>query len=152
MKPSSDRLDLDRYPERLSVPVRFADLDPLGHVNNVAFGFFFEEGRAALNRAALPRDLRQHHGMRIVIADLHIAFLAEAFYPGDLIVGTGVLRVGRSSYVTASALFQNGQCAAVCDTVMVNTVDGAASALPDEARAGLSRYVLKPSAGDAAAE
>ncbi len=152
MKPAPDRLILERYPERLAVPVRFADLDPLGHVNNVAFGYFYEEGRAALNRAAFPLDLRREHGMRIVIADLHIAFLAEAFYPGDIIVGTGVSHIGRSSYATASAIFQNGACLGTCDTVMVNTAGGKSAPLPEAARTALGRFVLHPAAKDAAAE
>lgn len=152
MKPAPDRLILERYPERLGVPVRFADLDPLGHVNNVAFGYFYEEGRAALNRAAFPPELRRAHDMRIVIADLHIAFLAEAFYPGEIIVGTGVSRIGASSYTTASAIFQNGACLGTCDTVMVNTVEGRSAPLPEAARTALSRFLLRPATQDAAAE
>jgi len=152
MRPSPDRLILARYPHRITVPVRFGDLDPLGHVNNVAIGYFYEEGRAALNRAALPKDLRQSHGMRIVIADLHIAYLDEAHYPGEMTVATGISRIGASSYTSASALFRGETCIGVCDTVMVNTCDGVSTPLPEEARAALGRYLLKPQEGEAAAE
>jgi len=101
MRPSPDRLILARYPHRITVPVRFGDLDPLGHVNNVA---------------------------------------------------TGISRIGASSYTSASALFRGETCIGVCDTVMVNTCDGVSTPLPEEARAALGRYLLKPQEGEAAAE
>ena len=142
MKPDAHRLVLENYPLTVTVPSRFRDLDTLGHLNNVAIGSFYEEGRAALNRACFPLDMRKRHTMRMLIADVHIQYLAEAFYPGDIIVGAGIGHIGRTSYRIDLALFQNGACVGVCETVLVNT-DGERNApIPEEGRLALERVLL----------
>lgn len=147
MKPDPRRLELALYPITVTVPSRFRDLDTLGHINNVAIGSFYEEGRAALNRAALPTELRRDHAMRMLIVDVHIAYLGEAHYPGDLTVGAGVLAIGRTSYTLGLALFQAGACVGACETVLVNTSSGETAAIPDAGRAALEalRLQLGPS-------
>lgn len=144
MKPEAHRLDPATYPSRLVVPVRFGDLDPLGHVNNVSFGSYVEEGRAALNRLAFPKTMRQEQRLRIVIADVHIAYLAEAHYPGEIEVLSGVGHIGRSSYRIDSALFQKGQCIAVAESVLVNTRDQVPASLPQSAREALETVLTRP--------
>lgn len=137
MKPAAHRLILDNYPLSVTVPSRFRDLDTLGHLNNVAIGSFYEEGRAELNRVCFPPELRRAHKMRMLIADVHIQYLKEAHYPGDLIVGAGIGHIGRTSYRIDLALFQNGACVGVCETVLVNTDGEQVAPIPDEGRAAL---------------
>ncbi len=137
MKPADYRLTLENYPLKVTVPSRFRDLDTLGHINNVAIGSFYEEGRATLNRECFPIEMRQRHKMRMLIADVHIQYLREAFYPGDIIVAAGIGHIGRTSYRIDLALFQNEVCVGVCETVLVNTGEGGAVAMPDEAVAAM---------------
>lgn len=137
MKPAAYRLVLDAYPLTVTVPSRFRDLDTLGHINNVAIGSFYEEGRARLNREAFPQEMRKRHKMRMLIADVHIQYLKEAHYPGDIIVGAGAGHIGRSSYRIDLALFQKGDCVGVCETVLVNTDGEGVTPLPEEGRAAL---------------
>lgn len=143
MKPEPFRLQLETYPLVTTVPSRFQDLDPLGHINNVAIGAFYEEGRGELNRQAFPLELRKAHGMRMVIADVHIAYLDEAFYPSDLVVGSGILRIGGSSYTIGQALFQDGRCIGSSESVLVNTDGKRPAAIPDEARSALEQVMIK---------
>lgn len=143
MKPEPYRLQLETYPLVTTVPSRFQDLDPLGHINNVAIGAFYEEGRGGLNRQAFPLELRKAHGMRMVIADVHIAYLDEAFYPSDLVVGSGILRIGGSSYTIGQALFQDGRCIGSSEAVLVNTDGKRPAAIPDEARSALEQLMIK---------
>ncbi|MGY6628292.1 MAG: acyl-CoA thioesterase [Oceanicaulis sp.] len=143
MKPEPYRLMRDAYPVSVIVPTRFRDLDTLGHLNNVALGSFYEEGRAQLNRAAFPREMRHESALRMLIADVHIAYLAEAHYPGDIEVAAGVGHIGRSSYVIALALFQNGQCVGTCETVLVVTDETGAIEIPPDQRAALEGLKLK---------
>lgn len=144
MKPDPARLDPDAYPLRVTVPARFRDLDTLGHINNVAIASFYEEGRALLNRTAFPAEFRRAQNMRMLIADVHIAYLGEAHYPGDLTVCSGISHVGRTSYTIALALFQHGACVGVCETVLVNTDGKTPAAIPDEGRTALEALKLKP--------
>ncbi|MCC5995371.1 MAG: acyl-CoA thioesterase [Oceanicaulis sp.] len=143
MKPEPYRLQRASYPLSVIVPTRFRDLDTLGHLNNVALGSFYEEGRAHLNRAAFPKEMRHESGLRMLIADVHIAYLAEAHYPGDIEVAAGVLRIGRSSYVIALALFQNSACVGACETVLVVTDENGAVEIPPAQRAALEGLKLK---------
>ncbi|WBQ10094.1 acyl-CoA thioesterase [Hyphomonadaceae bacterium ML37] len=142
MKPDAFRLTRETYPVSVIVPSRFRDLDTLGHLNNVALGSFYEEGRACLNRAAFPLEMRHESGLRMLIADVHIAYLAEAHYPGDIEVAAGVSHIGRSSYTIALALFQNGQCVGTCETVLVVTDDNGAVEIPPAQRAALEGLKL----------
>ncbi|XBQ16943.1 MAG: thioesterase family protein [Oceanicaulis sp.] len=143
MKPDPKRLDPSVYPLAITVPTRFRDLDTLGHLNNVAIGSFYEEGRAALNRTAFPPDMRHAHRMRMLIADVHIAYLGEAHYPGDLEVKAGILSVGRSSYTIGLALFQNGACVGTCETVLVNTDGEKPAPIPEDGRAALEALTIR---------
>lgn len=143
MKPEAYRLQLETYPLVSTVPSRFQDLDPLGHINNVAIGAFYEEGRGALNRKAFPLEMRKAHSMRMVIADVHIAYLDEAFYPNDLVVGTGVLRIGGSSYTIGQGLFQNGRCIGASEAVLVNTDGHKPAPIPNEGRAALEQLLIR---------
>ena len=145
MKPEPFRLNRAAYPVAVIVPTRFRDLDTLGHLNNVAIGSFYEEGRAALNRKVFTPHMRRETGSRVLIADVHIAYLAEAHYPGDAEVRCGVQRIGRSSYVLALAIFQNDVCAGTCETVMVHTGPDGASPIPDAARAALEGLMIRAS-------
>jgi len=142
MKPDARRLLLETYPLTFEVPSRFQDLDPLGHINNVAIGAYYEEGRGDLHRQAFPPQLRKQHSMRMVIADVHIAYLAEAFHPNTLIVGTGALKMGNTSYTLGQALFQNGQCVGVCETVLVNTDGTKPAPMPVEGREALQALMI----------
>lgn len=143
MKPDPTRLLAGTYPLFTTVPSRFRDLDTLGHINNVAIGSFYEEGRAHLNRTAFPAETRHANAMRLLIADTHIAYLAEAHYPGDLEVGAGVLRIGCSSYTVALGLFQNGVCVGTSESVMVNTDGEKPAPLPEDGVARLEQYRLR---------
>lgn len=143
MKPDPARLIRDTYPLSVTVPSRFRDLDTLGHINNVAIGSFYEEGRAHLNRTVFPAQIRHAHNMRLLIADVHIAYLQEAHYPGDIEVGAGIVRLGISSYTIGLALFQKGKCVGTCETVLVNTGGSKPVPIPQEGRTALEGYLLK---------
>ena len=49
-------MDAD-YPFTVPVPVRFRDLDPLGHVNNAVHASYIEEARVAYFKTILDVDL-----------------------------------------------------------------------------------------------
>ena len=68
-KPESWRLIPASYPILLDVQTRFQDLDPNGHLNNVAFAALFEHGRVRLNRDVRPmgeRGVQQGHAVPLV--------------------------------------------------------------------------------------
>lgn len=125
------RLDLHRYPFRLDVQSRFGDMDALRHLNNVAIGRFYEEGRVRFSETF--RDLREEDG-RVVVGRVAIDYLREGFYPKPLVVGTGVLSVGGASYTYGQALFQDQVCIGLAESVLVYSRNGSTARLPDDLR------------------
>src|SRR3546814_20905906 len=43
----------------------------------------------------------------------------EAHFPDNVTITSGIGRIGNTSWEIYSAAFQNGECVATCDTVMV---------------------------------
>jgi acyl-CoA thioester hydrolase len=118
-------------------------MDAIGHVNNVAIARFFEEGRATLNRmidGLLPAGAPR----RMVLVHVEIDYLAEVVYPGEVRLGIGVHRIGRTSIAHRAGLFQNGKPVAVSRSVDVHTVAGRSGAVPlcEEHRAAARKMLL----------
>ena len=137
-RPESWRLDPASYPVSLDVQTRYQDLDPNGHLNNVAFAALFEHGRVRLNRGVRPMEERPE-GERTMVAAVTINYLREGSYPDDVIVASGIGAVGRSSWTIEQAMFQHGLCIATCDTVVVCRTGDAAQPLRSELREQLER-------------
>ena len=133
-RPPAWRTDAARYPFAVDVPTRFQDLDPLGHVNNVAMAALFESGRVAFNRRF---DWPRGEGTRVLIARADISYLAEAHFPAGVSIASGVGRVGRSSWTIFAAAHQEGTCVALCDATLVFTGAEGARELSQEFRAQL---------------
>jgi acyl-CoA thioester hydrolase len=123
---------LEQFPGRVGDLIRFADLDPQGHVNNTVFATFFETGRVMLLRD--PKNLLNPPGATSVLARLDINFLKELHWPGEVEIGTGTIEIGRTSYTFLQAIFSNGQCAATgrATMVMIDAATRKARPLPGE--------------------
>lgn len=97
--------------------LRYGDTDRQGHVNNAVFATFFETGRVSFlydRKLALKSE-----GCEFVIAHLAIDFIAELHYPGQVDIGTRVLRVGRSSFTVGQGIFKEERCVATAESVVV---------------------------------
>jgi acyl-CoA thioester hydrolase len=83
------------------VPVRFSDLDVLGHVNHIAFFDFLENGRIAYYFQVL--GLTSVQQIRFVLVDLQIQYLAQAHYGMTvrILVRTTWLKRSSSGFVFA---------------------------------------------------
>ena len=116
-KPELWRLDASSYPVSMSVQSRFSDLDSLGHINNVAMAGIFENARVHFHHlfGRHPADL----GMRWLVGAVDLKYVEEAHFPYDVVVHSGIGHIGNCSWILFSAAFQQGQCVATCDTVMV---------------------------------
>lgn len=121
-QPRQPAPQLASYPHRVTDIIRFADLDPQGHVNNAVFSTYFESGRVAMFR---NRDL----GIGVanatfVLVRQEIDFLRELRWPGNVEVGTALAKLGRSSFTVAQAIFSGEVCAAAgrATLVMLDTV------------------------------
>jgi acyl-CoA thioester hydrolase len=133
---------LEAFPSRTSADIRYADMDRQGHVNNAIFATFSEIGRVAFLYD--PERPLAPSGASFVIARLAIDFHAELFWPGVVEIGTGVTRVGRSSFNLSQGLFSRGGRVASVEAVIVlfDTLTRSARALPPETIARLESLSL----------
>lgn len=139
-------MKLEDFPFRSMDKLRFADTDRQGHVNNSIFAVICETGRVELMDQVGVLVGRPHRS--VVIARLRIDYRREAFWPGAIQCGTGIVAIGSSSVTLSHGLFQNDECIATAESVVVQ-VDGKtrrSTPLDDAAKAALGRYLLKPQA------
>jgi acyl-CoA thioester hydrolase len=137
------RLDPSFYPLKAKILARYADVDPLWHINNVAIAQYYEEARVTAG-ALLFGDVRipTPTGERVLVAHQSIDYLHEASYPGTLEVGIGVLKVGNTSYTFAMGMFQEGRCVSVSNAVMVFADGRGPARIPDLFRERLAVWLL----------
>ena len=79
-----------------------------------------------------------------VIARFDATYLSALGYPGEVEVGTGIIRVGRSSYVLGQGVFSGEKCIATAEVVTVY-YDAAANKsrpLPDDLRGVLEGNLI----------
>ena len=120
--------------------IRYADLDPQGHVNNAVFATYFESGRVAMFR---DPDLGIGvNNATYVLVRQEIDFLSELRWPGNVEIGTGVAEFGRSSFTVAQTIFCGEVCAAAgrATLVMMDMTTRRARPLADEAIARLQKW------------
>lgn len=141
-KPSPARLDPANYPVAIEVQTRFQDLDPLGHINNVAMAAIIETGRIAFNHQVGVDGRNRRPGERWLIARVEINYVGEGRYPAPVTIGHGFGRVGTSSWDILSAVFQDDKCIATCDCTLVLTDDNGAVAIGEDQRARIAQYPL----------
>lgn len=93
----------------LTLPIRWGDMDALGHVNNVEYLRYFECGRIDYIDTVQPPGLppAQHP----VIVDVQCRFRRQLHYPSTLEIGTRIERLGRRSMGYQAAIFVQGEYA-----------------------------------------
>jgi acyl-CoA thioester hydrolase len=134
---------LEDFPYRLSDNVRFADLDPNGHVNNAVYASYFETGRVTLvkdrSNGLIPA------GLSWVMVRLDMHFRAELHWPGQIELGLGVVKFGRTSVTYEQAVFSDGKCvaSATAVTVLIDEATRKPTSLTEEIRTNFQRWIRR---------
>lgn len=139
-RPAPWRLLPAAYPTTETMQTRFQDLDPMGHLNNVAFAAMFENARVRFNQRM--GSMNRAAGFRGVVAQSTINYIAEGSYPEDVEIATGIGTIGNRSWEILAAMFQSGAVIATCDTVIVMTSSPGES-LPTDFRAALEKLRVR---------
>lgn len=89
-------MELERFKHRISIKVRFSDLDAMGHVNNAAYLSYLEEARFAYYNHVLGIDT---NGLdfNAVIARIEIDYLEQIRLGDNVEVYTRTSRIGNKS-------------------------------------------------------
>jgi acyl-CoA thioester hydrolase len=90
------------------IPIRWGDMDALGHVNNTIYFRYMEQTRVEwLDR--LGFDLGVAHEEGVVVVNASCTFLLPITYPGDVEVRMYFGKPGRSSLQTHYELRKVGE-------------------------------------------
>lgn len=83
----------------MEIPIRWGDMDAMGHVNNTVYLRYFETVRVQwLDTLGAP--VRPEAGQGVVIVNAFVNFLRQVSYPGTLRAELYVANPGRSSFET----------------------------------------------------
>ena len=119
----------------MMIPVRWGDMDPMGHVNNATYLRYFEITRLDwLYKIGAPPDPSRGSGPIIVNAFCN--YVRQLTFPGDLRARHFVANPGRSSFDTYITLERTDQpgllyCEGGSTTVWTDYAAQKSAPLPD---------------------
>jgi len=136
------QLPITAFPFVTFDKVRYGDTDRQGHVNNAVFASFFETGRVEMLYHSTPTFLSEN--CSFVVAKSAIDLVAEIHWPGQVDIGTGIVRIANSSLVIAANLYQQGRLVATSETmvVQVNIHTKATQTLDEKAKTSLEKFKI----------
>jgi acyl-CoA thioester hydrolase len=95
----------DQFPHWTTISVRFRDLDTLNHVNNAIFSTYYEEARIRFIQEVPELASQLQSGFSFVLARLSIHFIKPVTFPSDILIGSGVKKLGNSSITSFQAIY-----------------------------------------------
>jgi acyl-CoA thioester hydrolase len=124
----------------MDVPIRWGDMDVMGHVNNTLYFRYLEVARLEWMYSLGVKSLPQAAGP--VIANAFCNFIRQVSYPGTVRVRTYVSAPGRSSFETWHEVMRTDDVETICATggatvVWADMVAEKSVPLPDFMRAHL---------------
>lgn len=94
---------------RTTLQVRFAELDPYGHVNHAVYVSYFEVGRTeALEHCGIPLELMAERGYQMVVTRIDVRYRAPAEAGDRLVVETSVSDLRRASGTWSQRILRHG--------------------------------------------
>lgn len=129
-----------KYPFVYETPVRWGEMDALGHLNNTVYFRYSEEARIQLfNDMAINVQLEDPVGP--ILAYIDCQFLAPVVYPDNLIFGSWIQKIGSTSMQIYHDIFSVAHNRAVAQmksvVVMIAYKTGEKAPISDKLREAL---------------
>jgi acyl-CoA thioester hydrolase len=88
---------MSKFRFQQSISIRYSDLDPQWHVNNARFLSYIEQAR--MNYLLKLGLFDGHHfwDLPLIVADMHVRYLAPIELTDSVVVSLGVTRIGNKS-------------------------------------------------------
>jgi len=86
------------FPIVISIPVRFRDIDAMGHVNNVVYLAWFEDARVAYHQALAGGATLGAADFEFILAEITCQYRSPAYFGETLLVSIRVGRLGKKSF------------------------------------------------------
>jgi acyl-CoA thioester hydrolase len=117
-----------------SIPIRWGDMDAMGHLNNTTYFRYLEIGRIdwmhSLGHEPMPE------GQGIVIVNAFCNFYRQIEYPGDVLLKMYVSDPGRTTFESWATMARADAPDVICaaggaTTIWIDVAKQKALALPD---------------------
>jgi acyl-CoA thioester hydrolase len=122
----------------VDVPVRFRDLDPMGHVNNAVYASYLEQARVAYFDEVVGERLDE---VDTVLASMTIEYRRSIELEDDVSIALSIVDTGTSSITMEYEIRTDEEIAATAETVQV-VIDRdteTSRPIPDEWRERIER-------------
>jgi len=97
---------------------RFLETDALGHINNNSYGVWFEAARDKFFRIFNPSSNIKE--WNLVMAHSSFDFLNEVFWGKDVVIKTGISKIGNSSIELVHAVYQDNKLCTTGKAIIVH--------------------------------
>jgi len=94
------------------LPMRWADMDSFGHINNAVYMTYMEQARFVWFEQCDMLD--REDGCAPILAHVSCDFIKPLVYPGDVLIRQTITRVGRSSIDLDIEILRVDQPAVIC--------------------------------------
>jgi acyl-CoA thioester hydrolase len=126
---------------QMTIPIRWGDMDAMGHLNNTSYFRYLETCRIDWMRAA--GCMPDPQGTGPVIVNAFCNFYKQLEYPGDVLVKMYGSDPGRTTFETWATMERLDQPGVICaaggaTTIWVDFPNKKATDLPDWVRALVS--------------
>lgn len=101
----------------LRMPIRWGDMDAMGHVNNTVYFRYLEQARISWFES-LGCNGRDENGQGPVIVNAHMNFRRQLRYPGEIECRVFAGELGRSSFETRTEIRRCDDDDTNADTVL----------------------------------
>jgi acyl-CoA thioester hydrolase len=109
----------DDFAYALRLPVRWGDMDALGHVNNAKFFTYDESVRLAYFTELMRDDPKFWSEYGLILAHIEADFIAQLKPPAELDLRFRIAKLGRTSMRTEAGMFLGETLVAVTRGVLV---------------------------------
>ena len=119
------------------IPIRWGDMDAMGHVNNTIYFRYFETIRIDWMHSVVGAPDKE--GAGAVIVNAFVNFIRQLKYPGDVLARHYIANPGRSSFDTYVTIERTDEPGVVyanggATVVWINYRGGRSVPLPEEIR------------------
>lgn len=91
--------NINEFPVRVRFPVAWGEMDPFYHVNHVNYFRYIENARAKYFEEVGLWEMQIKTGIAPVMAETKCKYLQSLSYPDNLVVGTRVSSIGKTSFI-----------------------------------------------------
>ena len=143
LRQKAKTLALAQFPRAITIQTRYADLDPLRHINNAKLAEILGEARTLFIQQLFQGHERPA-GLAFMVGQVAISYVRQAHYPQDCVIGCGVMEILPKALRLGQALCQADACCAIAESVLIATRDGRPAVIPDPVRALFADDILSP--------